>query len=319
MENVHFSNIRSQIIRLLQESTSEVKVAMAWFTNNELFEELLACVKRGVDVQLILLDDEINYHPYAPDFNELISLGGVLRIAPVLNGFMHHKFCVIDRNTVITGSYNWTYYAETRNLENIIISTDDATVGAYLEEFRHLQDVYPTSGNSRRVSWDTIGQSGHVDMDVLNYEVSCISAIKNLPQQKVFKSSTTIEVVEKRFNPKAACQIGIQGDDDDMYAIIEEGVSLPYSNKISFYNYPDRRNQVECRVVYGNSAKASENYLLAERSLVELVAGNHPEALQIAIHVTLVPSGLMNVEIRCLETGKAVDLITTNKELVRYE
>ena len=63
MENVHFSNIRSQIIRLLQESTSEVKVAMAWFTNNELFEELLACVKRGVDVQLILLDDEINYHP----------------------------------------------------------------------------------------------------------------------------------------------------------------------------------------------------------------------------------------------------------------
>ena len=319
MENVHFSNISNQIKRLLQQCCSEVKVAMAWFTNNDLFDELLACINRGINVELILLDDEINYHPYAPDFNELINMGGILRTAPVDKGFLHHKFCVIDRETVITGSYNWTYYAETRNLENIIISCDPDTVNAYLKEFNQLKDTYQIADNSRRVSWDEIGQDRLVDLEILNYEIGCISKIKNLPQRKVFKSSTRIEVVEKRFNPKAACHIGIQGDNDEMYVIIEKGTALPFSSSLSFWNNPDRREQVECRIVYGESEKGSENYLLLERNLKKLVEGNQTDPLEIIVNVTMVPSGLINVEIRCAETGKAIDMTTTDKNLVIYE
>jgi phosphatidylserine/phosphatidylglycerophosphate/cardiolipin synthase-like enzyme len=40
---------------------------------------------------------------YAPDFNEFIKAGGKLRIANAENGFMHHKFCVIDNDLAITG------------------------------------------------------------------------------------------------------------------------------------------------------------------------------------------------------------------------
>ena len=32
-------------------------------------------------------------------------------------GIMHRKFCVIDNNVLIHGSYNWTTNAETRNDE----------------------------------------------------------------------------------------------------------------------------------------------------------------------------------------------------------
>jgi phosphatidylserine/phosphatidylglycerophosphate/cardiolipin synthase-like enzyme len=38
----------------------------------------------------------------------------------------HHKFCVIDREVVITGSYNWTYKASNRiQRENIIVITSE--------------------------------------------------------------------------------------------------------------------------------------------------------------------------------------------------
>ena len=96
-------------------------------------------------------------------------MGGILRTAPADKGFLHHKFCVIDRETVITGSYNWTYYAETRNLENIIIFHDPDSVNAYLKEFNLFKDTYQTD-NSRRVSWDEIGQDRLVDLEILSYK-----------------------------------------------------------------------------------------------------------------------------------------------------
>lgn len=106
MERAFFKEIRSKIISQLEDAKKEVIVAMAWFTSGELFEALLNCRKRKVSVKLVLLDNATNFMPYAPDFNELISAGGIVRIARLENGFMHHKFCVIDGRLVITGSYN---------------------------------------------------------------------------------------------------------------------------------------------------------------------------------------------------------------------
>ena len=95
MDQACFSGIRNKIISLLNEATSKVEVAMAWFTSSELFETILRCLDRKVDVELILLDDVINYMDYAPDFNIFINKGGKLMIAGPDVGFMHHKFCVI--------------------------------------------------------------------------------------------------------------------------------------------------------------------------------------------------------------------------------
>lgn len=40
-------------------------------------------------------------------------------------GIMHHKFCVIDNNITIHGSYNWTTAAETKNNEEISVDKND--------------------------------------------------------------------------------------------------------------------------------------------------------------------------------------------------
>jgi hypothetical protein len=53
----------------------------------------------------------------------------------------HHKFCVIDREVIITGSYNWTYKASNRlQRENIIvIKHEKELIDKYSFEFRTLQ------------------------------------------------------------------------------------------------------------------------------------------------------------------------------------
>ena len=48
---------------------------------------------------------------------------------------MHHKFCIVDNNITITGSYNWTYYAESRNIENVLITDDELIANQYEKEF----------------------------------------------------------------------------------------------------------------------------------------------------------------------------------------
>jgi phosphatidylserine/phosphatidylglycerophosphate/cardiolipin synthase-like enzyme len=34
---------------------------------------------------------------------------------------MHHKFSIFDDYRMLNGSYNWTYAAEVRNDENVVI------------------------------------------------------------------------------------------------------------------------------------------------------------------------------------------------------
>lgn len=134
-----FSNIRSELIRYLNEAEHEVTVAMAWFTNHDLFHTLLQLLSKGVHVELILLDDVINHCSFGVDFNQFIEKGGKFYLYPKSLSFMHNKFCVIDNKAAITGSYNWTNYAETRNLENIIVTDDEAVIEDYRSYFQELK------------------------------------------------------------------------------------------------------------------------------------------------------------------------------------
>ena len=51
---------------------------------------------------------------------------------------MHHKFVILDYQTVLTGSYNWTNESEDENQENLLVLRDAYSVGAYTQEFEAL-------------------------------------------------------------------------------------------------------------------------------------------------------------------------------------
>ena len=111
---------------------------MTWFTNHDIFNALLKKFQSpSYQLDLIVLNDRINNKNEGVNFQKLIDLNGNFYYSSIEN-MVHHKFCIIDDKTIITGSYNWTYCAENNNWENIIISDDIEIVKAYIQEFEKI-------------------------------------------------------------------------------------------------------------------------------------------------------------------------------------
>lgn len=320
MERAFFKEIRSKIISQLEDAKKEVIVAMAWFTSGELFEALLNCRKRKVSVKLVLLDNATNFMPYAPDFNELISAGGIVRIARLENGFMHHKFCVIDGRLVITGSYNWTYYAETRNLENILITDNPDAVKLYLEAFNHLVEETPAISFCQRVSWEDLKYCQDIDYDELNYEINNIAKYHNLPERKVIKSSSTVVVEKHTMTPISRFNIGLRvttdNNNDAMALFVKAGEYLPYTSPEQEFNSAiETRQDAICDILYEyNGFKVK----IKEEPIKRITGNSAIEDLTIRIQYTLLPTGHLLVQLKCVETQLVMNVKCDNVELVDY-
>lgn len=137
----HFTNIHVVIIGHLEGARSDIAVAIAWFTDRDIFEVLCKKARAGVNVSVALIGDEINQAPGGLNFKRLEAFGGHVTFLPPGSRdepTMHHKFCVIDRSTVITGSYNWSRKARA-NDENITVVTDSLDFASnYLDVFDGL-------------------------------------------------------------------------------------------------------------------------------------------------------------------------------------
>lgn len=51
---------------------------------------------------------------------------------------LHHKFALIDNQTVISGSHNWSKAANTNNDETLIIIKNSLVSQHFAQEFQHL-------------------------------------------------------------------------------------------------------------------------------------------------------------------------------------
>lgn len=131
----YFGDIRNIIVEDLKKAKFDIYVVVAWLTDVELFTILLDKVKNSIEVTIILVDDSINRNN-GFDYDSFVERGGTIYWSN-----HHHKFCIIDRRTLITGSYNWTYAAHKRvGRENILVIKDnDALIENYSLEYQILK------------------------------------------------------------------------------------------------------------------------------------------------------------------------------------
>ena len=137
-----FENIAERILTEIQKANNSIYIAVAWFTNKSIFEQLIKKAKNGCQIQIIISNDLINENS-SIDFNKLEKHNG--KVYKIGNGdteLMHNKFCIIDFNTVITGSYNWSYKAE-NNFENIVINSNVTSLAEqFVTEFNQIKKKY---------------------------------------------------------------------------------------------------------------------------------------------------------------------------------
>lgn len=122
-----FGNIRNALVEKLRDACFDVYIAVAWITDKKYGEIILSLLERGISVTIIIVNDETN-RLCEINWKHLVDEG-----ARVYWDNHHHKFCVIDRKTVLTGSFNWTYMASNRmHRENLLVIEDEKEL---IEEF----------------------------------------------------------------------------------------------------------------------------------------------------------------------------------------
>lgn len=134
----YFSNIRAQIREEIKNANNEILIAVYWFTNQDIFDDLIKKLLSGIKIKLIIHNDFINNREGGLDFQNFINNGGEFYFSTNENP-MHNKFCVLDNRTLINGSYNWTYFAEQKNRENILIIKEEPhVITSFINEFNRL-------------------------------------------------------------------------------------------------------------------------------------------------------------------------------------
>lgn len=132
-----FENIQSHLIDELVSARNEIVIAVPWFTDRQLFDLVCRQSRKGISVQLLLMQDKINRSGRVP-FQLLETSGGQLFWVPEGGRLMHNKFVVIDQKTVIIGSYNWSNKAQT-NDENITVVTGNVELATqYIETYQKI-------------------------------------------------------------------------------------------------------------------------------------------------------------------------------------
>jgi phosphatidylserine/phosphatidylglycerophosphate/cardiolipin synthase-like enzyme len=135
--NVHFEEIQGKIVEQIELANFTIWIAVAWFTDDLLFTKLVEKKNQGINVQLIIMDDDINNNSRLKYEN--IEVYKFKKTGKYGNNIMHNKFCVIDLKTVINGSYNWTIKAQ-YNQETINIITGRENAEKFAKHFIQLKN-----------------------------------------------------------------------------------------------------------------------------------------------------------------------------------
>ncbi|MBA7578608.1 Cardiolipin synthase [subsurface metagenome] len=130
-----YDNPQRIIIKNIDQAQASINIAMYIFTDREIALPLVKARERGVKVRLYLDQDQVDYKFSQSRF--LVQKGTKTRISSN-NYIMHHKFAIIDNRILLTGSYNWTFSANNRNDENLMVIDDPGVIARYQNQFEKL-------------------------------------------------------------------------------------------------------------------------------------------------------------------------------------
>ena len=134
----HFSpenDILSSLLKEIGSAKKSIHFMAFSFTQDALGSAMCDRFESGIDVRGVFEERQISQHS---EF-ERMQAAGMSVIEDRNKGTMHHKVIVIDAETVITGSYNFSKNAEERNSENLLIIKGNSDIAqAYLAEFDRI-------------------------------------------------------------------------------------------------------------------------------------------------------------------------------------
>lgn len=201
--------LANKVVALLDAAQSTAVVAMFQLNVSVIVDALLDAHQRGVSVVVVL--DAVQATQVDADADETLAAAGIPVVLAHNTGNMvaemHSKFVVVDHDTVLMGSYNWTNLGSYYNDENIVV-IDDPELAARFEG--RVADLFHS----------------------YNAPSAAAMGLTSGPQQVVF------EVGNVSFDPGVSLYLvtdqsgpyptGIALDGDSLTATIQAGQALSY-------------------------------------------------------------------------------------------
>jgi phosphatidylserine/phosphatidylglycerophosphate/cardiolipin synthase-like enzyme len=123
-------DIAGLLVKRIGEAKKTVQVQAYLFTDRRIANALIAARKRGVAVELV--GDAAQHEAGKIQYLKALQRAGVRVYLNAHYASSHNKVVIIDGGgeaaTVVTGSYNFTHAAQSRNAENVVVITGDAAV-----------------------------------------------------------------------------------------------------------------------------------------------------------------------------------------------
>lgn len=146
------TRLDEKIISFIDNASKSIDIAIFIFEWKPIADALIRASERGIIIRL-LTDIRSCYLKIKPQNskNQLSckNIPMYLLSKPNIEIFvydnrpyiMHHKFMIIDSDTIITGSYNYQERATTGNRENILISKDEFIIQQHFNEVNFLIEM----------------------------------------------------------------------------------------------------------------------------------------------------------------------------------
>ena len=144
-------NVQKTLVNTINNAQRNILVQAYLFTDERIGNALIAAHKRGVNVE-ILLDSDMALGGKNVLTMQFFEAGIPVRLETHYEN-AHNKIMIFDHDTakalVVTGSYNFTYSAQKRNAENVVmIRNAPAIVARYVDNWRkHAEQAMPYAGN----------------------------------------------------------------------------------------------------------------------------------------------------------------------------
>lgn len=123
------------ILRLLHHSRRTANICVFTITDDRLSEAILDAHRRNISVRIV--SDDAKAADLGSDVERFKAAGIPVRVDRS-HFHMHHKFAILDGETLVTGSYNWTRGAARDNQENVIVTNDLRLVKPFSDTFDRL-------------------------------------------------------------------------------------------------------------------------------------------------------------------------------------
>jgi len=130
-----YDNPQKEIIKNINQAEAFINIAMYVFTDKQIAASLINAQDKGVKVRVYLDKSQIE-STYS--ISRLLVERGIKTRISSNNYIMHNKFAIIDNRLLLTGSYNWTFSANNRNDENLMVIDDSGIIEIFQNQFINL-------------------------------------------------------------------------------------------------------------------------------------------------------------------------------------